>query len=394
MSKSKIKKENLILVIVIALALGSRQLAMNIVTPFVAYYAQTLLFGSLVLGGIALGIFNLTQGFCQVPFGNLYDKIGGKKVVLIWLGVLICGLFLSFISNNAYVYVLSRALQGSGAITSAAYSWLSKSVSPEERADSISLVGVVVGLASAIALGGGPILIKFISVKTLYLASTIIVSLVFLFVLFFVRSDVVENTKKEKIEGKGIYLKKIFKDKKFISYLIIAFSANYIGIASFFLIPEYLKLSIGIDSMWKVLTPAILIAIVIMRISTKFIKKGYVKRVAFLAGIGTIIAGLLLLTESRNLLLLLIESILVFGAYTVVTALIPTVINDFVDDKFRGLVNGIANGCSYLGSFLGATISGLLFSNNLIIALIIILVIGIVFTCTTLIMSNGKKVGV
>lgn len=308
--------------------------------------------------------------------------------------MLICGLFLSFISNNAYVYVLSRALQGSGAITSAAYSWLSKSVSPEERADSISLVGVVVGLASAIALGGGPILIKFISVKTLYLASTIIVSLVFLFVLFFVRSDVVENTKKEKIEGKGIYLKKIFKDKKFISYLIIAFSANYIGIASFFLIPEYLKLSIGIDSMWKVLTPAILIAIVIMRISTKFIKKGYVKRVAFLAGIGTIIAGLLLLTESRNLLLLLIESILVFGAYTVVTALIPTVINDFVDDKFRGLVNGIANGCSYLGSFLGATISGLLFSNNLIIALIIILVIGIVFTCTTLIMSNGKKVGV
>lgn len=394
MSKSKIKKENLILVIVIALALGSRQLAMNIVTPFVAYYAQTLLFGSLVLGGIALGIFNLTQGFCQVPFGNLYDKIGGKKVVLIGLGVLICGLFLSFISNNAYVYVLSRALQGSGAITSAAYSWLSKSVSPEERADSISLVGVVVGLASAIALGGGPILIKFISVKTLYLASTIIVSLVFLFVLFFVRSDVVENTKKEKIEGKGIYLKKIFKDKKFISYLIIAFSANYIGIASFFLIPEYLKLSIGIDSMWKVLTPAILIAIVIMRISTKFIKKGYVKRVAFLAGIGTIIAGLLLLTESRNLLLLLIESILVFGAYTVVTALIPTVINDFVDDQFRGLVNGIANGCSYLGSFLGATISGLLFSNNLIIALIIILVIGIVFTCTTLIMSNGKKVGV
>lgn len=394
MSKSKIKKENLILVIVIALALGSRQLAMNIVTPFVAYYAQTLLFGSLVLGGIALGIFNLTQGFCQVPFGNLYDKIGGKKVVLIGLGVLICGLFLSFISNNAYVYVLSRALQGSGAITSAAYSWLSKSVSPEERADSISLVGVVVGLASAIALGGGPILIKFISVKTLYLASTIIVSLVFLFVLFFVKSDVVENTKKEKIEGKGIYLKKIFKDKKFISYLIIAFSANYIGIASFFLIPEYLKLSIGIDSMWKVLTPAILIAIVIMRVSTKFIKKGYVKRVVFLAGIGTIIAGLLLLTESRNLFLLLIESILVFGAYTVVTALIPTVINDFVDDQFRGLVNGIANGCSYLGSFLGATISGLLFSNNLIIALIIILVIGIVFTCTTLIMSNGKKVGV
>ncbi|ENZ03061.1 hypothetical protein HMPREF1092_00247 [Clostridium thermobutyricum] len=394
MSKSKIKKENLILVIVIALALGSRQLAMNIVTPFVAYYAQTLLFGSLVLGGIALGIFNLTQGFCQVPFGNLYDKIGGKKVVLIGLGMLICGLFLSFISNNAYVYVLSRALQGSGAITSAAYSWLSKSVPPEERADSISLVGVVVGLASAIALGGGPVLIKFISVKTLYLASTIIVSLVFLFVLFFVKSDVVENTKKEKIEGKGIYLKKIFKDKKFISYLIIAFSANYIGIASFFLIPEYLKLSIGLDSMWKVLTPAILISIVIMRVSTKFIKKGHIKRVAFLAGIGTIIAGLLLLTESRNLLLLLIESILVFGAYTVVTALIPTVINDFVDNKFRGLVNGIANGCSYLGSFLGATISGLLFSNHLIIALIIILVIGIMFTCTTLIMSNEKKVGV
>lgn len=71
MSKLNIKKENLVFIIILAMALGTRQLAMNIVTPFVASYAQSLTFDSLILGGIALGIYNLTQGFFQVPFGNL-----------------------------------------------------------------------------------------------------------------------------------------------------------------------------------------------------------------------------------------------------------------------------------------------------------------------------------
>ncbi|MGL5414306.1 MAG: MFS transporter [Clostridium sp.] len=390
MSKSKIKKENLIFVIILAMALGTRQLAMNIVTPFVASYAQSLTCGTLVLGGIALGIYSLTQGFFQVPFGNLYDKIGGKIVVLIGLFILILGLILAYVSDNAYIFVLSRALQGSGAITAAGYSWISQTVSEDERADSISLVGTFVGLASAIALGGGPILIRFISVKTLYLCSAIIVIMVFFFVLFFVKEVKIKREKieKVKVEGKKEYLKKIFKRKSFLSYITVAFTTNYIGIAAFFVIPEYLKMIMGLDSMWKVLTPSIIIAIIVMRISTKFIKKGKQREIVLFAAIALIIASIMLLTRDKNMIVLFIESVFIFSAYTVVTALIPTLINNMVRDEFRGIVNGLTNWFVYIGSFLGATLSGILFSNHIMIALGIILIFAIIIGITSIIMPK------
>lgn len=391
MSKSTIQKKNLNFVIILGLALGTRRLAMNLVTPFVASYAQSLLYGSLVLGGIALGIYSLTQGFFQVPFGNLYDKIGGKKVVLIGLAILILGLILAVVSDNAYIYVISRALQGSGAITAAGYSWLSASVSKEERVDAISLVGTIVGLAAAVSLGGGPILIKFISVKILYLFSTIVVVIVF-FAVMFLKEERFE-TKNKKVANKketSEYLKKMFRNKRFVSCLIVVFSSNYIGIASFFIIPEYLKITIGMDNMWEVLTPSIIIAIIVMRISTKFVKKGKVAAVVLISGLAMTIGCALLLTRSENIIILLIESILIFSGYTIVSTLIPTIINSIVKDEVRGTLNGITNGFVYIGSFFGATLSGILWAKHLEMAITIIFILSILVIVLSFVMKKKK----
>lgn len=124
--KNKLSSREFNFVLILAIALGVRQLSMSIIVPFVSTYTQSLVYGTLALGGVALGIFSLSQGIFQIPFGNLADKIGSKKVILIGLGLLILGLLLACISNNAYIYLLSRALQGSGAITSAAYAWVSQ----------------------------------------------------------------------------------------------------------------------------------------------------------------------------------------------------------------------------------------------------------------------------
>ncbi|MGL5820757.1 MAG: MFS transporter [Sarcina sp.] len=380
MKSEKIKKEHFRFVLILAIALGTRQLAMSLIVPFIAGYTQHLLYGTLALGGIALGIFSLTQGIFQVPFGTLCDKIGSKKVVLLGLGILILGLFLACVSNNAYVYVISRALQGSGAITSAGYAWISNTVDEKERADSISLVGAMVGVASAISLGGGPLLISFLSIKTLYIISTILVTIVFILVLIFLKEERVDGTKVVTIEKPmktGAYLKELFKNKTFVGYMAVTFMVSYIGLAAFFIIPEYIRSILGENGMWKILTPSIIIAIIAMKISTRYIKRGKLKNVTFVSGILLICGSALLLTQSKNLVLLFIESITIFGAYTIVGALIPTVINDIVRNEFRGLVNGITNGFTYFGSFLGATLSGVLWSINLNLVLYIIIIFAI-----------------
>ncbi|MGL4742512.1 MAG: MFS transporter [Sarcina sp.] len=380
MKSEKIKKEHFRFVLILAIALGTRQLAMSLIVPFIAGYTQHLLYGTLALGGVALGIFSLTQGIFQVPFGTLCDKIGSKKVVLIGLGILILGLFLACVSNNAYVYVISRALQGSGAITSAGYAWISNTVDEKERADSISLVGAMVGLASAISLGGGPLLISFLSINTLYIISTILVTIVFILVLIFLKEEKVEVKKEISIEksiSAGSYLKELFKNKKFLGYMGMTFMVSYVGLAAFFIVPEYIRSVLGQNGMWKVLTPSIVIAIIAMKISTKYIKRGKLKTVTVISSILLICGGVLLLVQSKNLGMLFAESVTIFAAYTIVAALIPTVINDIVRDEFRGLVNGIMNGFTYFGSFLGATLSGVLWSVNLSLVLYIIIIFAV-----------------
>lgn len=382
MTKTKLSKIEFQFVLILALALGARQLAMSLIVPFVASYAQSLLYGTLTIGGIALGIFSLTQGIFQVPFGSLCDKIGNKKVVLLGLFILICGLLLACVSDNAYIYIISRALQGSGAITAAGYSWISQKVPNEKLADSIGIVGSIVGLSAALSLGGGPLLIRFFTVKELYIFSTILVTIVFLLVLVFLKEDATPKTSLNKevpLESKSSksYLKTLFKTKSFIAFLVLAFSASFIGIAGFFIIPEYLDKTLGTNNVWIVLTPSVILSIIFMRLSIKFVKKGFTKTVVIVASL-CLVVGALLLFVNFSTFDIFFEAVFIFTGYTILTTLIPTITNSIAKDEFRGALNGIVNSATYIGSFLGATITGLLWSSNKNLAISIIVVFAII----------------
>lgn len=178
MNKKVFTKEERVFILLIGLSLGFRQIAMNLVTPFVATYCSSLIDGSLFLAGVALGIFGLTQGLFQVPFGIWSDRYGYKKMILIGILIMMVGMVIAVFADNAYLFVLSRAVQGIGAITSSGYAWLSGSISSEKRADAISMVGVIVGLCSAIAFGGSPILREFISVRDILVLALVAITII------------------------------------------------------------------------------------------------------------------------------------------------------------------------------------------------------------------------
>ncbi|WP_066875138.1 MFS transporter [Clostridium mediterraneense] len=379
--KNKLSSREFNFVLVLAIALGVRQLSMSIIVPFVSTYTQSLVYGTLALGGVALGIFSLSQGIFQIPFGNLADKIGSKKVILIGLGLLILGLLLACISNNAYVYLLSRVLQGSGAITSAAYAWVSQKVEKDKIADSMSLIGTVQGIAYILALGGGPLIISFIDVKDLYIASTILVSIVFLSVLVFLKSDESQKIEKKKesvkTESTKAYLKALIANKSFIGLILLAFVTPFIGMSGFFIIPNHLDKTIGQSRLWEVLTPSVLLAIVFMKISMKFVKKGFAKQIIIISCTSLFI-GVIILFINGNIFVSLIKSIFIFTGYTILSTLIPTVVNQMINSEFTGAVNGFINAFIYIGSFLGAVLTGVLWKSHSNIALIIIFILSII----------------
>src|SRR5438067_13317285 len=69
--------------------------------------------------GLAMGIYGLTQGFLQIPFGLASDRFGRKRVIAVGLLVFALGSFVAALAHTLDGLILGRALQGTGAVSAA-----------------------------------------------------------------------------------------------------------------------------------------------------------------------------------------------------------------------------------------------------------------------------------
>src|SRR6202050_4299066 len=74
----------------LAAVFSVRLLGLFMIYPVFAAYASSLSGANPYLLGEALGIYGLTQGLLQMPFGLLSDKVGRK--VMIVLGLILFGI--------------------------------------------------------------------------------------------------------------------------------------------------------------------------------------------------------------------------------------------------------------------------------------------------------------
>ena len=79
-----------------------RMLGLILIVPVFDVHTQTLPGRDVVPVGWALGVYGLTQGLLQIPFGMASDRIGRKPVI-----------------------IFGRAIQGTGAILAAVTAYLS-----------------------------------------------------------------------------------------------------------------------------------------------------------------------------------------------------------------------------------------------------------------------------
>jgi len=77
--------------------------------------------------GLAMGIYGLTQGLLQIPFGIASDWWGRKPVIISGLVIFALGSFIAAWAPDLDWLVAGRALQGAGAISAAVTALLADS---------------------------------------------------------------------------------------------------------------------------------------------------------------------------------------------------------------------------------------------------------------------------
>src|SRR5690242_12429026 len=141
----------------LAAVFSVRLLGLFMIYPVFAAYADGLTGATPYLVGEALGIYGLSQGLLQIPFGLLSDRFGRKPMIVLGLILFGIGSAVAAMSTSIGGVIVGRVLQGAGAVGSVILALVADLTREENRTKAMAMVGITIGLSFMIAIITGPV---------------------------------------------------------------------------------------------------------------------------------------------------------------------------------------------------------------------------------------------
>jgi MFS family permease len=136
-----------------------RMLGLFMVLPVLPIQAQHIQGYTPFLVGVAIGIYGLSQGILQIPFGMLSDRFGRKPLIVIGLILFVLGSFIAGQAEDMTWLIIGRLLQGCGAIASTLLALMSDLTRVDQRSKSMAIIGIGIAASFGLALILGPLIV-------------------------------------------------------------------------------------------------------------------------------------------------------------------------------------------------------------------------------------------
>ncbi len=309
--------------------------------------------------GLAMGIYGLTQGILQIPFGIASDWWGRKRVMIAGLLMFALGSFVAAWAPDLNWLVAGRSLQGAGAISAAVTAMLADLTRDEVRTKSMALVGGSIALMFALSLVLAPMLAAYIGLHGLFALTGSLALAAIAAVVYWVPPEPLVH--KDRPRGS---VAEVLKDPALLRLDFGVFMLHAVQLAMWVAIPALL-VGAGLDKSrhWQVYLPAVLLSFGVMGMTLfPLEKRGYLRAV-FLGAIGMIFLvqlGLLWTSSlaSPSLGLLGALLFLFFCGFNVLEATQPSLASRVAPAHARGAALGVYNTLQSLGFFAGGAAGG------------------------------------
>jgi MFS family permease len=329
--------------------------------PVFAAYARNLSGASPYLIGEALGIYGLTQGLLQIPFGLLSDRVGRKVMIVFGLLLFAAGSAIAALSSSIGGVIVGRALQGSGAVGAVILALVADLTAEENRTKAMALVGITIGASFMIALVAGPIAASFIGVPGIFWLM-VALALVGIAITEFVVPNPRRVSVHRDAEAVPALIWAVLRDRELLRLDFGIFALHAMLTASFLVVPGLLTatLNLPVREQWFVYLPVLVVSVVVMLpaiiVAEKYrrMKSVFVGAVAALA-----VSQLVLYFGSGNLFVLLAALIVFFSAFNVMEASLPSLITKVAPAEAKGTATGLYSSLQFLGIFIGGIVGGL-----------------------------------
>ncbi|MDE2148242.1 MAG: MFS transporter [Gammaproteobacteria bacterium] len=337
-----------------------RMFGMFMVLPVLSLYARHLTPGVSGLEiGLAVGIYGLLQALLQVPLGVVSDRIGRKPVITIGLIVFAAGSVLAGWASSIAWLIAGRALQGAGAISSAASALLADATRPQVRTQAMTILGAGMGASFLLALIAGPPLSGVIGVDGIFVLTGALAALA-LPVLW----RGVPNP--PRLPATPGAFRRAVSDPQLLRLDAGIFLLHTMMTALFVAAPFVLQQTLGLPGhrQWEVYLPVLVASIVPVFALIRRIEAAGRIRAAFIAAVlllGLALAGAGLLHGSGDGFT--IALFMFFVAFNYLEGTLPSLISRRAPASGKGAALGVYSTCQFLGGFAGGVLGGTLLTD-------------------------------
>ncbi len=353
----------------LAMIFAFRMLGLFLVLPVFALEARKYPGGDdPALIGLAMGIYGLTQGFLQIPFGVASDRYGRKRVMVLGLVIFAAGSAMAALAPTLSWLVAGRALQGAGAISAAVTALLADQTRDVVRTKAMAMVGASIGLVFAISLVLSPLLNSALGLSGIFVLTAALAVAGIAVVLWWVPPEPAKHAEELPV-SLGSSLLAVLRLPALARLYFGVFMLHAVQLAMWVAVPAMLvQAGLLKDHHWWVYLPAVLGSFFVMG-GTLFPleKRGYLRAV-FLSAIGLIavvqMGFLVLVSAAPTVTALTLLLFVFFCGFNVLEASQPSMASRVAPTGARGSALGVYNSLQSLGFFTGGAVGGWLVKSH------------------------------
>ena len=336
-----------------------RMLGLFLVLPVFALEARKLPGGDDVqMVGLAMGIYGLTQGILQIPFGLAADRFGRKRVMVLGLAIFALGSMLAAWAPTLGWLALGRSVQGAGAISAAVTALIADQTRDIVRTKAMALVGASISLVFALSLVLSPLLNALVGLQGLFVITGLLATAGIAVVLWWVPPEPAVHAAPGR-EGLG----QVLRDAALLRLDLGAFVLHAVQFAMWMAVPAMLvQAGLEKSAHWHVYLPAVLGSFVVMGATLFPLEKRGYFRAVFLTAIAVITLvqlGLLYnAMHTPTLAMLAVLMLAFFCGFNILEASQPSMASRLAPAHRRGAALGVYNTLQSLGFFAGGALGG------------------------------------
>ena len=345
----------------LALVHSLRLLGLFMILPVFSLHAHNYGGATPLLTGLAIGIYGLTQGLFQLPFGFLSDRLGRKTIIVFGLLIFAVGSAFAAEADTIYQVIIGRAMQGAGAIAAAVMALAADLTREEVRLRIMAAIGMAIGASFMLSMVVGPIIASEYGLRVLFWITAGLAVLGILVVVF-VTPKAPRREFHRDAQASMRDLGRVAANPELLKLGAGIFMLHMVLSSTFVVFPLLLRdyLHVGEAEHWRTYLPVFLLSILLLLPMIIVAEKYRKSRIVFAVAVIMLAAAEIGLAISHSYIAVFAMLVLFFGAINFLEAIMPANVSRIAPVDMKGTALGLYSSAQFFGAFTGGVLGGIL----------------------------------